>query len=239
MTVFPSTPEGVDRASQFGPRTKLEVLAGNGEWVSVPKTTAELPKLPEFKRVFALDISDIFLTDIYKVRLTFLFKTYVDAIHFDTTQNLALTLTEVPLLSAELRSYGLSDNEPIFDDIYNYLYRMIDPNHYHNYFPGDYTRYGDVAPLLSETEDYFVIYGQGDELDLRFAPADPQPAGTYRTFLLYTNGYYKDEKVDVPHTVEPLPFKDMSNFPYDPSVENYPDDPAHNQYRAEYNTRVE
>jgi hypothetical protein len=239
MTVFPSTPEGVDRASQFGPRTKLEVLNGNGEWVSVPKTTAELPKLPEFKRVFALDISDIFLTDVYKVRLTFLFKTYVDAIHFDTTQNLALTLTEVPLLSAELRSYGLSDNEPIFDDIYNYLYRMIDPNHYHNYFPGDYTRYGDVAPLLSETEDYFVIYGQGDELDLRFAPADPQPAGTYRTFLLYTNGYYKDEKVDVPHTVEPLPFKDMSNFPYDPSVENYPDDPAHNQYRAEYNTRVE
>ncbi len=239
MTVFPSTPEGVDRASQFGPRTKLEVLNGNGEWVSVPKTTAELPKLPEFKRVFALDISDIFLTDVYKVRLTFLFKTYVDAIHFDTTQNLALTLTEVPLLSAELRSYGLSDNEPIFDDIYNYLYRMIDPNHYHNYFPGDYTRYGDVAPLLSETEDYFVIYGQGDELDLRFDLAGPQPAGTYRAFLLYTNGYYKDEKVAVPHTVEPLPFKDMSNFPYDPAVENYPDDPAHNQYRAEYNTRIE
>ena len=203
------------------------------------KTIAELPKLPEFKRVFALDISDIFLTDVYKVRLTFLFKTYVDAIHFDTTQDQVVTLTEVPLLSAELRSYGLSDNEMIFEDIYNYLYRMDDPNHYHNYFPGNYTRYGDVTPLLSETEDFFVIYGQGDELDLRFDLADSQPAGAYRAFLLYTNGYYKDAKVDVPHTVEPLPFADMSNFPYDPEVENYPDDPEHNQYRAEYNTRAE
>jgi hypothetical protein len=241
VTVFPSTPEGVDRASQFGPRTKLEVLDANGAWVKVPKTTAELPKPPEFKRVFALDISDIFLTDVYKVRLTFLFKTYIDAIHFDTTQDLALTLTltEVPLLSAELRSYGLSDSEVVFEDIYNYLYRLIDPNHYHDYFPGNYTRYGDVMPLLSETEDFFVIYGQGDELALRFDPAAPQPAGTYRAFLLYTNGYYKDGKVAIPHTVEPLPFKDMSNFPYDPTVEHYPDDPEHNQYRAEYNTRVE
>jgi predicted CxxxxCH...CXXCH cytochrome family protein len=239
MTVFPSTPEGVDRASQFGPRTKLEVLDGNGEWVSVLKTTAELPKLPEFKRVFALDISDIFLTDVYKVRLTFLFKTYVDAIHFDTTQDQMVTLTAVPLLSAELRSYGLSDSEVVFEDIYNYLYRLLDPNHYHDYFPGNYTRYGDVTTLLSETEDFFVIYGQGDELDLRFDPAAPQPAGTYRAFLLYTNGYYKDAKVAVPHTVEPLPFKDMSNFPYDPAVENYPDDPEHNQYRSAYNTRVE
>ena len=239
VTVFPSTPEGVARASQFGPRTKLEVLDGSGEWVSVSKAIVELPKLPEFKRVFALDISDIFLTDVYKVRLTFLFKTYVDAIHFDTTQDQVLTLTEVPLLSAELRSYGLSDSETIFEDIYNYLYRMDDPTHYHNYFPGNYTRYGDVTPLLAETEDFFVIYGQGDELDLRFELADSQPAGAHRVFLFYTNGYYKDEKVNVPHTVEPLPFADMSNFPYDPELENYPDDPEHNQYRAEYNTRSE
>jgi hypothetical protein len=239
VTVFPSTPEGVERASQFGPRTKLEVLDGNGEWVSVPKTTAELPKLPEFKRVFALDISNIFLTDVYKVRLTFLFKTYVDAIHFDTTQDQVLTLTEVPLLSAELRSYGLSDYETVFEDIYNYLYRMGDPNHYHNYFPGSYTRYGDVTALLSETEDFFVIYGQGDELDLRFDVAGSQPPGTKRAFLMYTNGYYKDAKVDIPHTVEPLPFEAMSGFPYDPAVENYPDDPEYNQYREAYNTRVE
>ena len=75
---------------------------------------------------------------------------------------------------------GTVAEEMIFEDIYNYLYRVNDPNHYHNYFPGNYTRYGDVTPLLSETEDFFVIYGQGDELDLRFELADSQPAGTYR-----------------------------------------------------------
>ena len=37
-------------------------------------------------------------------------------------------------------------------------------------------------------------------------------------------------------TVEPLPFYDMSAFPY-PSTENYPNDPAHLEYLMEYNTR--
>ena len=56
---------------------------------------------------------------------------------------------------------------------------------------------------------------------------------------MYTNGYYKDAKVDVPHTVEPLPFSEMSGFPYDPAEESYPDDPEHSQYLQEYNTRIE
>jgi hypothetical protein len=82
---------------------------------------------------------------------------------------------------------------------------MVDPNHFHDYLPGNYTRYGDVTTLLAETEDHFVIYGQGNELDLRFDPAAPQPARTFRAFLLYANGYYKDAKIAIPHTVKPMP----------------------------------
>ncbi len=239
VSMFPDSPEGVERSSQFGPRTKLEVLEAGGQWVSVDKTIAELPKPPEFKRAFALDISDIFQTNVYKVRLTFLFKTLIDSVRFDITEDEIVSLTEVPLVSAELRSYGLSDKEHVFDEIYNYLYRENDPNHIHEYFPGNYTRFGDVTSLLSQTDDMFVIYGKGDEIDLRFSLAGPQAPGTTRKFMMYTDGYYKDAKVDVPHTVEPLPFEAMSGFPYDPAVENYPDDPEHNQYLEEYNTRVE
>jgi predicted CxxxxCH...CXXCH cytochrome family protein len=239
VTVFPSTPEGTARSAQFGPRTKLEVLDENGQWVSVPKTTAELPKPPEMKRVFVLDISDIFLTDDFRVRLTFLFKTYIDAIHFDTTQDETIVLNEIPLTSAELRSYGMSNSVQVYEDIFNYVYEETNPNHIHEYFPGNYTRYGDVTMLLSQTDDKFVIYGLGDEIDLRFDVPAYQPLGIKRRFLMYTNGYYKDAKVDVAHTVEPLPFAAMSNFPYDEAVENYPDDPEHTQYLNEYNTRVE
>jgi hypothetical protein len=239
VTAFPNTPEGTARSAQFGPRTKLQVLDENGQWVLVPKAIAELPKPPEMKRVFVFDISDIFLTEEHKVRLTFLFKTYIDAIHFDTTLDEEITLIEIPLTSAELRSYGMSDSVQVFDDVFNYVYQETNPNHIHDYFPGNYTRYGDVTPLLDQTDDKFVIYGLGDELDLRFNVPGYQPLGTQRIFLMYTNGYYKDAKVDVAHEVEPLPFAAMSGFPYDEAVENYPNDPEHNQYLNEYNTRVE
>jgi hypothetical protein len=36
--------------------------------------------------------------------------------------------------------------------------------------------------------------------------------------------------------VEPLPFHGMSVYPY-PDSEHFPTDPAHEQYRREYNTR--
>jgi hypothetical protein len=38
-------------------------------------------------------------------------------------------------------------------------------------------------------------------------------------------------------TVEPLPFRAMSSYPYPPG-ESYADDPAHLDYRLRYNTRV-
>ena len=36
------------------------------------------------------------------------------------------------------------------------------------YLPGDYTKFGEVSPLLTESDDTFVIYGRGDELALRY-----------------------------------------------------------------------
>ena len=128
VTAFPDTPEGTERSTLFGPRTKLEVLDTSGQWVKVDKAIAELPKPPELKRPFVLDITNIFQTDTYKVRLTFLFKTYIDSLKFDITRDQEISLTEVMLLSADLRSYGLSDEVQIFDDIFNYLYRADAPN---------------------------------------------------------------------------------------------------------------
>jgi hypothetical protein len=54
---------------------------------------------------------------------------------------------------------------------------------------------------------------------------------------MYTDGFYKDDLVDVTHTVDPMPFHAMSIFPY-PATESYPTDADHQAYLSEWNTRV-
>jgi hypothetical protein len=138
------------------------------------------------------------------------------------------------MVSATLGVRGI-DPKTSDGDIYEYVYG--EPTGQTAYLPGSYTRLGDVKPLLAGTDDKFVIYGGGDEIVFTFMPIGPPPPDNRRSYVVYTNGYYKDVKVDVPHTVEPLPFAAMSNFPYDEMVEHYPDDAEHTQYRQEYNTR--
>ena len=107
--------------------------------------------------------------------------------------------------------------------------------------PGDYTRFGDVTPLLGAADDRYVVFGKGEEVRLSFdASAVPPPRpGEARTFLLRLDGWCKDRDpyTGEGDTVGPLPFHAMSNYPYPPS-ERYPDDVAHREYRARWNTRA-
>jgi hypothetical protein len=235
MSMFPNSEEGVELSRTFGPRTILEVQDADGNWLKVPKAVGSLPKPPEFSRPYIFDISNIWASDSRKVRFTFLFKTYIDWILVDTTADASLTITEIPLVTADLHVHGF-DPKSSTEELYVYVYG--EPTGQSSYLPGDYTRFGDVTTLLDKVDDKFVIYGGGDEISLNFSPIDAPNSGQKRTYLMYTNGYYKDLKVDVPHTVEPLPFAAMSNYPYDETVEHYPDDEEHNTYRAEFNTRI-
>lgn len=235
QSAFPTLPAGTARASTFGPRTKLEVDDGTGRFVAVPTSIVELPRLPEFRRVFVLDVSEAFVTDVYRLRLTFLFKTYVDSIRIDTSLDAAVAPQVVPVHSVELAYRGFSTRTA--GELYEYVYDTVAPDA-PSYFPGAYTRYGDVTELLTAVDDKFVIYFGADELRFRFAPPAPPAPGTVRRYVWHSRAYYKDLKVDVPHTVAPLPFAAMSNFPYaDP--EHYPTDSAHTDYLASWNTRVE
>jgi hypothetical protein len=83
---------------------------------------------------------------------------------------------------------------------------------------GRLTRFGDVTELLRGADDRFVIFGPGDDLDVRFdARRLPDlPAGWTRSFVLRTRGYCKDcaPFTATGVTVDPLPFRDMGNYPY-------------------------
>ena len=95
-----------------------------------------------------------------------------------------------------------------------------------------------VGEALGAIDDKFVIFGGGDELTLRFTPPATTPPDITRRYLFLSDGFYKDLKENVSHTVAPLPFAAMSNFPY-PDTESYPTDADHQAYLSDWNTRYE
>ena len=105
---------------------------------------------------------------------------------------------------------------------------------------GAFTRFGDVLPLLRESDDMYVIMGPGDEATLQFdaSSASALPKGWRRDFLLYTDGWIKDSDLNTAFgtRVDPLPFHRIRSYPYSAGDE-YPTDSAHRNYMSEYNTR--
>jgi hypothetical protein len=62
-----------------------------------------------------------------------------------------------------------------------------------------------------------------------------------RDYFLYEASWFKDENGNwgfgFGFTVNPLPFQNMSGFPYPPD-ESYPNDTAHENYLQQWNTRT-
>ncbi len=234
QSVFPTTPEGSARAALFGKRTRIEVPAAGGIWTEVARDVVEMPNLTGFRRVIVMDLTDAFPADDFRVRLTWLFKTHVGAILVDTSADVPFRAVPLPLLSAALRNRGFSGRTA--GERYELVYDQVAARS-PAYFPGAYTKYGDVHELLTTGDDRFAIFFGGDEIALRFEPAPPPAPGERLGFALMTNGYYKDRRIDLAATVEPLPFAAMTNYPYGPG-EQYPSDAIHDDYRALWNTRT-
>jgi hypothetical protein len=102
---------------------------------------------------------------------------------------------------------------------------------------GMYTRYGDVTPLLHESDDRYIIANSGDEITIEF-DAVKLPAlkkGWKRDYLIRSVGWVKDGDLNTAmgHSVEPLPFHGMSSYPYPPG-ESFP---MKEEMVKEYNTR--
>jgi hypothetical protein len=105
---------------------------------------------------------------------------------------------------------------------------------------GNYTRFGDVLPLLLESDDMYVIKNAGDETTIEFDASllPGLPEGWKRDFLIHSVGWVKDGDLNTAHGQEvgPLPFHGMTSYPYGEG-QSYPADADHVQYMKEYNTR--
>jgi hypothetical protein len=200
--------------------------------------------MPDGKpKTIAVDLSGKFLSDSREVRIVTNLCVYWDEIFLGNDVGAPqATITKVPASSSDLRFRGFSevtiDPERLQPE--EFIYADVRSASSWNPTPGLYTRYGDVKELLENVDDRFAILGSGDEVRLQFRAEAlaPLPPGWKRDFILKVDGWAKDRDANTAYsqTVEPLPFHAMSAYPYARN-EHFPDDPAHQRYRREYNTR--
>jgi hypothetical protein len=211
----------VPAGTQIYPAPYMEVMDASGNWVRVPDDR-QMPTPSDYvSRSFAVDLTGLFPEDVsdYKIRITNFFNVTFDYIGIDTTPQ------------KNVKVQRLNPAASLHQEFVNIPYAK-----------GNFTKYGDVTQLVLEEDDMFVIGMQGDQVSLLFPTANlaPLDAGMERDFFLFVACWFKDPPRNWGYgfdfTVEPLPFRNMSGFPY-PSTESYPYDDAHLQYLREYNTR--
>ena len=247
--VFPTDTNiniAIDQTGEAPPKPPMiQVPNENGEWVdAVP-----FAGFPGGKtKTVAFDLSGVFKTNDYRVRLVSSMELYWDAAFFTVgPQEVEVRETRLPLVDASLRYRGFSKrtyNGSVFThgslgpEGYNYddvstapAWRPMD---------GNFTRFGNVLPLLTDRDDLQVVFGAGDEVTLKFAaPEEELPEGWVRDFLLYNVGWDKDVKQNTvsSFTVEPLPYEGMKS--YTGAETEFPDTERHRNYLKTWQTRTQ
>jgi hypothetical protein len=192
-------------------------------------------------KTIAVDLTGVFLTDDYRLRIVTNLEFCWDAAFFSVDEEPApFDVIRLPVASADLHHRGYSKivRNPGFGPD-GYDYSMVSAAAKWAPMSGRFTRYGDVTELLQDEDDLQVIFGSGDELSVAFdVPKTAPREGWKRDFLLYNVGWDKDNDLNVvtSQEVEPLPFQAMSGYPYR-ADEQYPDTPRHREYLRKYQTR--
>ena len=195
-------------------------------------------------RTIAIDLTGrLPTTGDCKLRITTNLEIYYDRIFIAADRGTDdFAIRTVPLARADLHRLGFPlEYSPDGQHPTIYTYDVIEPTSSFKTPSGAYTRYGPVESLLDEFDDRYVILGTGDELAVSFdARTLPPPAqAQVRSFILVSHAYCKDMDLYTaePDTVEPLPFRKMSAYPY-PSSERYPDTEKLRHARQRFNTRL-
>jgi hypothetical protein len=211
----------VPDGTEITPPPYMEVQDANGNWVRVPQSR-DFPLPPDVSpRTYVIDLTGLFPTNNYSLRINNFWNVTFDFIGVDLTPQQPIT-TQVIYPQA-------------------YLYASNPPGS--GAATGALTKYGNVTELVQTYDDMFVIGRQGDAVSLYFPTANltaPAP-GMVRDFFLFEASWFKDETGNwgfgFGFTVDPLPFSNMTGFPY-PADESYPNDTAHQDYLRDWNTRI-
>lgn len=200
-------------------------------------------------KTIAVDLSDAFLTDDYRLRIKTTMELRWDAVFFTVDERPAeFRMTRVPLNSARLYFRGFSKRiERPHHAPETYDFHAVDRAPHWPPMLGRFTRYGDVTDLLRRDDDRLVVLGAGDAVELRFGTnpdlrseqrLDPLPPGWTRDFIIRNVGWDKDADLNtvLGQTVEPLPFRGMPRYPPPPDASPM-NTPAYRGYLRTYQRR--
>jgi hypothetical protein len=245
-SMYAASQAGVQAISPY-----VEALVGddggaNGKWKRVIDDMGFPAGGP---RTMTADLSGKLPVGTNKIRITTNLQVYWDNILIDRTTQVAPAgrrryderVTLVPLVSADLAYHGYPLKiEGTPPGNVQYIYEKVSATGPYTRPAGTYTRYGDVLPLLTATDDKLAVFGSGDEVSLDFDPSNlpTLPKGWVRDYFFAANGYEKDMDFYAAegNYVAPLPFLTMGDYPYAPK-KSFPLDDAHVNYLLEYNTR--
>ena len=221
----------------------LEMPDAEGQFRPVIDSIGFPPGLP---RMIAVDLASLGPLPSRRMRLRSNMRVFWDQIFLARPMDAArfadkVQVHEVAPSGAHLHKRGFPrEHSPDGREPRLYDYGILDSTQPFRTMTGDYTRFGRVTDLLADADDRAVIFGKGEEATLEF-PVKGLPAlasGAARSFVLHLSGWCKDMDPHTAHgeTVEPLPFRAMTAYPY-ADGEFYPDDRALQEYRRTWNTR--
>ncbi len=220
----------------------VEAQLPDGSWKRVMDEMGFPAGLP---RTIVVDLSGKLPPGTRRIRLVTNLQIYWDQALVDNgpASPQLVHQIELPLASAQLAFRGYPeqvDGKTPGDLTYNYEH--ISQTGPFTRSRGAYTRYGEVAPLLTSVDESFVIFGSGEDIDVEFATAGLPPLrkGWKRDYFFYANGFVKDMDFyeGSPFTVADMPFHGMSTYPY-PASEHYPLNHDRVQYELEWNDRFD
>jgi parallel beta-helix repeat protein len=229
---------GTDAESPYQKNLIIEAMDADGEWAEAKA----FGKFTGDSRTFVFDIADILKANDTRMRISAAFSrtntNILDQVLLDDSEPVDIEVTYVDPSVADLQwggstgvDYGNTEHRHIVTDE-----QLPDVERYFMY--GNFTKYGDVGPLLEDADDMFAVMRHGDELSLEFQDIAPAPGKDRHAFLLadvmYSIKYTTSRFVS--DSIEPMPFHGMSEYPYGDN-ESYPDDAEHRAYRSEWNTR--
>ena len=217
---------------------RVEVVDQHGNWVV---SSADMGCPAGLPKHMLFDLKDVFPSRDYRLRITTNAAIYWDQFQVGTRADVPMQTHRLLSDSANLHWRGYPRHTSIKGTFaFRYHYDRLQLEADWGTHGGSFTRPGEVAELLRQVDDCYVIMFHGDELTVEFEEAalPPLQPGLERTFLLYADGFGKDMDFHSAHslTVDPLPFHSMSSYPY-PAGETYPQDEMHLDYLLEYNTR--
>lgn len=226
----------------------IQVPDSEGKWTEVIPYAG----FPGGKtKTIAIDLTGKFLSEDHRVRVVTNMELCWDEVFWTRGQAGSLShtamevpnryrITKLPLLSADLAYRGFSELVPQPGNApKRYEHNRVTTDSIWPPMLGNFTRFGDVKDLITDQDDIQVVMGAGDALTLEFSSeTEPIPEGWVRDFIIYNVGWDKDADLNTIHgqSVEPLPFRAMKQYPYEPD-ESFPSSPKHVDFLKTYQTR--